>query len=238
MSKKSAIPGRLSERDNDFNKWNNSYREPWCISQSATVFWPRLCPFVFYNYSSFMSFRLTSSGRTSANLWLRKFLVYECGLSGYLSVILLPWRLSARRARVRVMSFTRALTRIIARARMLIYFLFESDMQCRDLSFHPACTFSFTFPINCRCANVGKPRIRLEWGFKITPCDISFLDSDRRGIILCSSTSPLTKRRHNEVWHEGGGSRLGWLEGPFQTRCINVSGAHGFPPYSARRQHR
>lgn len=26
-------------------------------SQSRAVFWPRLCPFVFYNYGSFMSFR-------------------------------------------------------------------------------------------------------------------------------------------------------------------------------------
>lgn len=118
--KKTRYSEDCQKKDNDFNKWNNSYRKPWCISQSATVFWPRLCPFVFYNYSSFMSFRLTSSRRTSANLWLRKFLVYECGLSGYLSVILLPWRLFARTC-VRV-TFTRALTRIIAWAEMLIHY--------------------------------------------------------------------------------------------------------------------
>lgn len=38
------------------------------ILVDLTIFWPRLCPFVFYNYDSFMSFRFTSSRRTFANL--------------------------------------------------------------------------------------------------------------------------------------------------------------------------
>lgn len=80
---------------------------------NLTIFWPRLCPFVFYNYGSFMSFRLTSSRRTSANLWLRKFLVYECGLSGYLSAILLSLL-----PRYRIYASINAQT---ARANMLIW---------------------------------------------------------------------------------------------------------------------
>lgn len=152
-----------------------------------------------------MSFRLTSSRRTSANLWLRKFLVYECGLSGYLSAILLSLL-----PRYHIYA---SINVQIAGANMLIWFwMYYGNFFFFFFATHVHLFYRFLFFDHRQAHANGSRQYTVK--FSIIRRDVSFADADHRGFALCSST--LTKRWHNEVRQKGGG-RLGRTEGLLQT---------------------
>lgn len=141
----------------------------------------------------------TSSGRTSANLWLRKFLAYERGLSGYLSAMLPSLRLH-------VCAFMCALTRRSRASENVNLKIADCGKSRCDAQIHLFqlmydLLFSVWIIVRRECEQTS-----YNGAFKLPGATRHSRMPIVANLLLCSSTtvSTLTKQRYNEMWHGGG----------------------------------